>query len=103
MPVAVLAVFWLLTPAAAISRDCGPAEICLPTALGTVTFPHAVHQERIGDCRTCHHQGVEAGACHSCHDIDTQPPKAKDAFHGMCVGCHRQQGGPVNCNGCHTR
>lgn len=101
--ITLLATFWLFYPAPAAPVECGPAQICLPASLGTVTFPHALHQERIGDCRTCHHQGVEAGACRDCHDIDSRPPKAKDAFHAMCRECHRQNGGPVQCSGCHRR
>ena len=100
----LLFIFFLLTLAAPVTaEDQGPPEVKLPAKLGTVTFPHRVHQERIGNCQTCHHKGVEAGACRGCHDIVKRAPQGKDAFHKVCRGCHEDQGGPTQCNGCHVR
>lgn len=80
----------------------GPAEIKLEASMGTVTFNHAAHQAKVSDCKTCHHKGVEAGACRSCHD-GTKAPKAKDAFHKRCKGCHKEQNGPTKCKECHKK
>ncbi|BCR06584.1 c-type cytochrome [Desulfuromonas versatilis] len=88
---------------AAPAAQRGASTIDLPARLGVIHFPHQVHQDRVGDCSTCHHKGVEAGACNSCHDIDPRPPKARDAFHKVCRSCHEKQGGPTACNGCHFR
>lgn len=80
----------------------GPTEVKIDTKMGTVTFQHAKHQERVSDCKTCHHNGVEAGACRSCHD-GTKAPKAKTVFHKLCKDCHKKQNGPTKCKECHVK
>jgi Class III cytochrome C family len=84
------------------SADNGPEEIKLPAKMGDVTFPHKAHQEKIDDCTKCHHKGVEAGACSSCHDGE-KAPKAKDAFHKLCKDCHKAEGAPTGCKDCHKK
>lgn len=81
----------------------GPAEIKLPAKMGEVTFPHHAHQAKVADCTTCHHNGVDAGTCTSCHGVKPEAPKAKDAFHKQCKGCHQEQGGPTSCKDCHKK
>jgi len=83
--------------------DKGPAEVKLEASMGTVTFPHAAHQAKVADCKTCHHMGVEAGKCASCHGVDAAAPKAKDAFHKLCKDCHKAQSGPTKCKECHVK
>ncbi len=80
----------------------GPAEIKLEASMGTVTFDHAAHQGRVSDCKECHHNGVEAGKCTSCHD-GTKAPAAKKVFHDKCKGCHKAQNGPTKCKECHKK
>jgi len=80
----------------------GPAEVKLENKMGTVTLDHTKHQGIAGDCKTCHHQGVEAGKCTTCHD-GTKAPKAKDAFHKVCKDCHTKQNGPTKCKECHVK
>ena len=73
-----------------------------------VTFPHAVHFSY--SCRQCHHkwdlETPVAGCCTSgCHDLAelpkgedgrvTKDPKLKiryykNAYHSMCIGCHKE-------------
>ena len=84
-----------------VADDKGPAEIKLPAKMGEVTFNHAAHQGRVADCATCHHQGAGT-ACRSCHGVKADAPKAKDAFHTRCKGCHKEQNGPTKCKQCHT-
>lgn len=81
----------------------GPAEIKLEARMGTVTFPHAKHQAIQTDCKACHHQGVEAGKCTSCHGVKPEAPKAKDVFHKLCKDCHAKQNGPTKCKQCHVK
>ena len=81
----------------------GPAEVKLEASMGTVTFNHAAHQAKVADCKTCHHKGVEAGKCTGCHGVDAAAPKAKDAFHTKCKGCHKEQNGPTKCKECHKK
>ncbi len=80
----------------------GPAEIKLEASMGTVTLPHAAHQGTVADCKTCHHNGVDAGKCTSCHD-GTKAPKSKAVFHKLCKDCHKKQSGPTKCKECHVK
>lgn len=44
--------------------------------------------------------------CATCHDTEPSRlvPGSMAAYHGLCLGCHKQQGGPVeNCAQCHTK
>ncbi len=77
-----------------------PTEIVLPAKIGTVTFGHTVHQQRVDSCTTCHHQG-EPVPCGNCHGVKTEAPLAKDAFHRQCRSCHQKQAGPTDCKECH--
>lgn len=86
-----------------MAADKGPAEVKLEAKMGTVTFNHTAHQSRAKDCNVCHHKGVEAGACRSCHGVKPEAPKAKTAFHKVCKDCHKKMNGPTKCNGCHKR
>ncbi|ORJ61560.1 cytochrome c3 family protein [Geothermobacter hydrogeniphilus] len=99
----LVAVGFIALGSAAISfAGNGPEVIKLPAKMGTVTFPHKAHQERIADCKTCHHKGVEAGACRSCHD-GTKAPKFKNAAHKRCKGCHKEKGVSTSCKTCHKK
>jgi len=99
----LLAVTFLASGALIAFADNGPAEVKLEASMGTVTFQHQAHQARVADCTTCHHKGVEAGACTSCHGVKAEAPKAKDAFHKLCKGCHADKGGPTGCKDCHKK
>lgn len=96
--VAAVAVAGSLSIAAA---DNGPAEITLPAKMGNITFPHAAHQAKT-DCKTCHHNGVEAGACRSCHNGD-KAPKFKTVAHKLCKDCHKKNGVSTSCKTCHKK
>jgi len=92
-----------LGTATLVSADNGPEVIKLPAKMGEVTFPHKMHQDKVGDCVKCHHNGVEAGACRSCHD-GTKAPKFKDAAHKLCKDCHKEMNaGPKGCKDCHKK
>ena len=83
----------------------GPEKVVLSASMGDVTFEHFSHQDAVEDCTTCHHAGVEAGKCSSCHGVNEDAPSAKDAFHKSCKGCHQEVGGnaPTKCKGCHVK
>lgn len=71
----------------------GPEIIELPAKMGTVTFHHKQHQERLTDCKICHEKG---------------PGKieglGKDWAHKTCKGCHAEQkAGPTKCGECHKK
>ena len=45
-------------------------------------------------------------ACSSCHKAEPSRliPASMSAYHGLCIGCHEKQGGPVDdCAQCHTK
>ncbi len=98
-----------------VAQDKGPEVIKLPAKMGEVTFPHSMHQDKIGvDCAVCHHQGAGT-KCTSCHGQNTvvdgkTAPKFMKAAHKNCRGCHEElakagkPAGPTkkNCKGCHS-
>ena len=89
-----------------------------------VDFPHAVHEDSLGDkaCGVCHHEydaslgqliyrPDEEQPCMECHNAQRQAHKRalRQAYHGSCTVCHRQQlkvslaAGPTTCGGCHRK
>ncbi len=103
--------------------DKGPADIALNADGKKVAqFPHAAHQEKLGDCGTCHHYVDKDGIrnpcddgspkeyfnkCDSCHNADFANEKLrtwKDIGHGLCKACHtkmKDAGAPTKCGACH--
>ncbi len=76
--------------------------------LGTVPFSHIEHEEALGTCRTCHHEGFEP--CQNCHTPGgsklAQGVTLQQAMHAMnsphsCVGCHDREKSEPGCSGCH--
>lgn len=102
MPVPLL-LFLLCMTVPAPAAASGPTTVQLKASLGTVSFSHERHQALIPSCETCHHKGVEQGACNHCHEVSAGAPQGKDAFHKVCRGCHEQTSGPVQCKECHQK
>ncbi|WP_321371429.1 cytochrome c3 family protein [uncultured Desulfuromusa sp.] len=95
-------IFASILTTAAIAETKGPNEVQYTPKMGTVTFNHVEHQGR-ADCATCHHTGDYA-QCKSCHGIDKNAPKSKDAFHNLCKDCHKEmKKGPAKCKECHIK
>lgn len=66
-----------------------------PATMGSVTFPHKMHQELLKDCNVCH---------------ATTPGKiegfGKDVAHKLCIDCHKTKSngkGPATCKACHKK
>lgn len=97
----------------------GPADSTLAgphteIARSPAYFPHDAHMDIVGDCMACHHRykdgrnvatedeldGDEAMRCRTCHTRNDSV-NASEAFHRQCIGCHREQGGPLTCGECH--
>jgi hypothetical protein len=90
------------------------ATIKFDTKMGTVTFPHKAHADRV-KCEECHHavKGMEAkqqcSACHDAKEAKGNAPKLKDAVHKTCQGCHEKSvaaGKKVpgkECKNCHVK
>jgi hypothetical protein len=78
---------------AATAFASGPESIVLPASIGTVTFPHKMHQEMLKDCKKCHEKGPGKIA-----DL------GKEWAHKTCKGCHTEmKKGPVGCKDCHKK
>ena len=90
-----------------------------------VSFPHEKHEKSLENrgCALCHHspdditgqlayvEGDER-SCKECHDLRKEDslPALREAFHGNCTNCHREQikskkpkSGPTTCGGCHKK
>ena len=87
----------------AIAENKGPADIKMEASMGDVNFNHAKHQELVPECATCHHVGLDAGGCKSCHDSKPDAPKAKKVYHKLCKDCHKKESGPTKCKACHIK
>lgn len=85
---AVLAAL-LATTGVALAAGAAPKQdLTMPSGAGAVTFRHPSHAAI--SCETCHPGG------------SGKPPRAKDAAHELCRGCHERGGqGPTRCNDCH--
>jgi len=122
--VAALTLSLALAVSMSFAADKGPAEITL-NADGTkpAAFPHAAHQEKMGECGTCHHYikddvktPCDDGSpqesfqkCTNCHNDSMANEKLrtwKDIGHGLCKDCHtkmKDQGAPTKCGDCHPK
>ena len=99
-----------------------------------VAFPHIQHIDAEIECNSCHHrfkggenivdeaeleedaEGIKCAACHKDKtgfqfkpDLDPTERNLQQAYHRMCMGCHRQlekekkKTGSVTCAGCHPK
>jgi len=106
----------------AVAQDSNPPETIVLNKLGKkfenlygpVEFPHSDHFDYADDCSVCHHHSEgKTVSCAKCHE----PFKVyhykgakringlglKGAYHARCIGCHKEEGGPVGCTECHKR
>ncbi len=99
-----------------------------------VEFPHIQHIDAEIECSDCHHrfkngenvvdegeleEDAEGIKCSSCHkneagfrfrpDLDPTKRNLQQAYHRMCMSCHRQlkkenkKAGSFTCGGCHPK
>ncbi len=76
-----------------------------------VIFKHQAHAEMAemsGGCSSCHHYNPPGSVvgCIQCHKpnratADLNKPDLKGAYHRLCMNCHREWSGEVECNSCH--
>jgi hypothetical protein len=111
------------------------SEVFTSRSRPAVEFPHLRHFDDAGiECSQCHHrfkdgenivddseleEGAEGIKCSSCHkseagfrfkpDLDPTKRTLQQAYHRMCMSCHRQlrkedkKAGSVMCAGCHPK
>jgi hypothetical protein len=68
--------------------------------MSLVAMSHQIHEDSGLKCITCHHKKKNDSRikiCVSCH----KGVSGSRHFHKFCVECHRREGGPVACAGCH--
>jgi hypothetical protein len=98
-----------LTSMVTLSSENPPEKAAiggLAKAYEPVAFSHGMHTLLTDDCATCHHHGEpdQTPPCGKCHGVRPAIPSLKDAYHGQCMGCHREmEMGPTNCSECHTK
>jgi hypothetical protein len=76
-----------------------------------VTFTHQMHSLIAEECGVCHHHAPagQTPACSKCHlasaaSKESKAPGLKDAYHGQCIGCHKEiEMGPTGCMECHVK
>ncbi|MCX7679408.1 MAG: cytochrome c family protein [Spirochaetes bacterium] len=64
-----------------------------------VLFNHSQHENAM-TCVHCHHKNQNDDrikTCSWCH----QGKNGAKILHALCIACHRKQGGPQKCTGCH--
>jgi len=77
------------------SKAVPPVQISeihvIETKNGNVSLTHAEHGKLYG-CTPCH-----GDATPGAFDL------GKDTAHALCKDCHKEQGGPIKCSGCHKK
>lgn len=73
---------------------------------GPVKFTHEKHMEIAdGNCKKCHHfSGEKTPPCSACHTKDGKgniKVALREAYHGLCINCHKEMAGPTSCKECH--
>ena len=91
----------------------GAVEVKLEGAkMAPVSFSHETHVTKVKvDCAKCHHKDAQSPkACATCHKAEAKDKAlaAKDAFHNLCQGCHKDAAAkgakaPTKCNECHKK
>jgi len=92
----------------AADQDKGPADISLYGGKkGEVPFPHRLHQDNLGDCKTCHDVFPQKKG--SIESLKAEGKlKKKHVMNKLCTKCHRQmkkageKSGPTTCTKCHS-
>lgn len=98
----------LASAGTAFSAGNGAASMVLKGgSLGNVSFPHKLHQEKLGSCETCHKLfPKEAGAIEKLIAAGTL--KKKEVMNN-CKSCHVETkakghtAGPTSCKSCHDK
>ncbi len=72
-----------------VAKRKGPDHIRFDSPQkSAVEFSHGAHEQRVPDCKSCHHMGVGTGTCRDCHGVHPKAPSMKRAMHKSCRNCH---------------
>lgn len=84
-----------------------------PVPINAVPFNHKLHEEKIENCSTCHHNAASKGvmACSQCHTslgkeeggfVTLEQAMHRVGTKSSCVGCHTSAQAKPQCAGCHA-
>jgi hypothetical protein len=90
-------------------QDKGAPQITIDGGeRGAVNFPHHLHQDKLGDCNTCHSYFPQEP-----HAIEKLKEEGKlvrkQIMNKLCIKCHKARkqagevAGPVTCSKCHHK
>ncbi|HSO19273.1 MAG TPA: cytochrome c3 family protein [Desulfosarcina sp.] len=107
--IVILAALGVFTAVLVGAAAQGPEKIVIEGGVsGKVPFPHARHQDRIGDCNVCH--GVFPQEAEAIRKLKEQGKlKPKKVMNLQCIKCHKQEKqagkphGPLTCTQCHVK
>jgi hypothetical protein len=101
----IMALFVAVVISTAVSAASKDSYEFKGGSFGKVAFSHKIHQEKLNDCKVCHHKdepGKEVG-CVGCHTKESKV-NTKAAFHDSCIKCHKEKSqGPKGCKDCHKK
>jgi Class III cytochrome C family len=99
---------WRILPRLERDQPDKPVILIADNTMPAVPFDHLRHERIARNCRTCHHESLEA--CSNCHTLQGDEKggfvKLADAYHRptsshSCVGCHERQKTQDTCAVCH--
>jgi len=86
---------------ARVSANQGSGAAGAAKKVGAVRMSHMAHDSAGVPCITCHHKfenDAREKRCAKCHSGDD----GKETLHGLCIGCHKEQGvDTAECTQCH--
>ncbi len=114
LPLLLLSLFLLAGMAQAAEAPKGPVSVKTEGAkMAPVTFSHDVHVNKVKvACAKCHHKDADnpkkCDTCHALGEVKNGAPKIQDAYHKVCLTCHKEQAekgakAPTKCNECHKK
>jgi hypothetical protein len=94
---------------ATATQNKGAAQITIDGGeRGTISFPHHLHQDKLGDCKICHSYFPQEP--HAIEKLKAEGKLArKEIMNKLCVKCHKarrragEAAGPVTCSKCHHK
>jgi len=102
---ALLAVSWIAPTMSYAQDKKAPEKIVFEAKMGAVTFDHAKHAERAGDCTACHDKLFPQSRAPLAYGEKMH--RTAEAAKTSCAGCHHDGGAAFaskgNCKTCHVK
>ncbi|MBW1643252.1 MAG: cytochrome c3 family protein [Deltaproteobacteria bacterium] len=104
----LIAVFFITAIGVAIENKGERTKELFGGDRGNVSFPHHLHQDKLGGCNACH--SVFPRTHGSIGDMKKKGTlKPKEVMNKQCIKCHRaekkagRKSGPLTCSKCHVK